>query len=166
MYKRQEDSGNAEDAGGGRYPGRVRNAPILYGQEFPGTRPGTLRSNRPLSFATSVMPYISAIRELMVREARREAEAKGSILLEVTMSTMNEVEGTVNEFTYATYIGDNVGAAMPSTMYSDILPKVEHTVMTQLALKTTSVCHLFKKLTISHPFSPKPNHHTQPTNPH
>ena len=56
-----EDSGNAEEAGGGRYPGRVRNAPVLYGQEYPGTRPGTLRSNRPLSFATSVRPYVSVL---------------------------------------------------------------------------------------------------------
>ena len=129
------DGGNAEEAGRGRYPGRVGNAPVLYGEEFPGTRLGTLRSNRPMSFAISVMPYISAIRELMVREARREAEAKGNTLPEVTMSTVKKMGETRNEFTYANYLEGTVGADMPSTVYSDILPKVAHTVMTQLALK-------------------------------
>ena len=119
----------------GGYPGRVRNAPVLYGEEFPGTRPDILRSNRPMSFATSVRPYISAIRELMVREARREAEAKGNTLPEVTMSTVNRVESTVKEFSYATYLGNNVGGDVPNDTYSDVLPKIVHTVMTQLALK-------------------------------
>ena len=66
------------------------------------------------------MPYVSAIRELMIREARREAEAKGSSLPEVTMSTVNRVEGTVNEFSYATYLGNNVGADVPNDTYGII----------------------------------------------
>ena len=51
------------------------------------------------------------------------------------MSNVNTVEGTIQEFTYTTYLCENVGADIPSTMYSDILPKVAHTMMTQLALK-------------------------------
>ena len=105
----------------GGYPGRVRNATILYEEEFPGTRPGILRSNRHMSFATSVRPYISAIRELMVREARQEAEAKGNTLPEVTMSTVNQVEGAVKEFSYATYLGNNVGADVPSNSKVDLM---------------------------------------------
>ena len=40
-----------------------------------------------------------------------------------------------NEFTYTNYLGDSAGVDMPNTMYSDVLPKVAHTVMTQLVLK-------------------------------
>ena len=71
----------------------------------------------------------------MVREARREAEARGTPLPEVTMSTVNKVEGNVREFSYATYLGNNVGGDVASDTYSDVLPKIVHTVMTQLALK-------------------------------
>ena len=51
------------------------------------------------------------------------------------MSTVNRVEGTVKELSYATYLGNNVGVDVPSDRYSDVLPKIVHTVMTQLALK-------------------------------
>ena len=51
------------------------------------------------------------------------------------MSTVNEVEGNVREFSYATYLGNNVGGDVASDTYSDVLPKIVHTVMTQLALK-------------------------------
>ena len=59
----------------------------------------------------------------MVREARREAEAKGSTLPEVTMSTVNRVEGTVKEFSYPTYLGNNAGADMSSTVCSEVFPR-------------------------------------------
>ena len=51
------------------------------------------------------------------------------------MSTVSKVEGTVNEFSYATYLGNNVGADVPNDTYGDVLPKIVHTVMTQLVLK-------------------------------
>ena len=71
----------------------------------------------------------------MVREARREAEMKGNTLPEVTMSTVEARAETRNEFTYTKYVGNGIGADMPDTVYSDVLPKVANTVMTQLALK-------------------------------
>ena len=39
-----------------------------------------------LAFATSVRPYVSAIRERMVQEAWIEAELKGNTMPKVTMS--------------------------------------------------------------------------------
>ena len=55
---------------------------MLYSEEF------VTGTSRPMAFATSVIPYVYAIRGLMVREARREAEMKGNTLPEVTMSTV------------------------------------------------------------------------------
>ena len=88
-----------------------------------------------MAFATSVRPYINVIRELLVREARREAEMKGNTLPEVTMSMVEAKAETINEFTYTNYVGEGIGTDMLETLYSDVLPKVAHTVMTQLALK-------------------------------
>ena len=71
----------------------------------------------------------------MVREARREAKLKGNTLPEVTMSTVEARAEIRNEITYNSYIGNGIWADMPETIHSDVLPKVAHTLMTQLELK-------------------------------
>ena len=54
---------------------------------------------------------------------------------DVTMSTVEVRAETLNEFTYTNNVGGEVGSDLPETVFSDVLPKVDHTVMTQLALQ-------------------------------